>query len=684
MIVRMFVEPIEETRNEIIFATEHVVGSLATSITESSNPNHHLDEVETQKGLLQLARGLEFLHSSSRIHTNLTPESVVINAKGDWKLGGVGFVTNLSENRWALADDEDGLPQQLQRNLNYMDPVYVFRHKVESANDMYSLGVLLYAIFHNGATPYNTHGNISTLRSYADRLSERIHSHKWSELPTDVQNMLDNLISLNDEQRYTASAFQSLPFFNSILVSVLKFMERDNFTARPRQEKVQFLRGLHKMLPRFSAVLQRRKLLPNLLEMMSDKALLPYILPNVFTIAKNLSALEFGQSILPRLKPLFLIKDPPQNQMLLLNQTDLFMSKTQPSVFRKDIMPLFYSVFEQESVAVQENALQKLPNLISMLEFSHVKDVLLPKLAALFTKTKTLSVKVRSLVCFHAMISVLDKGTIGDTLVPVLGRVKTREPSVMIASLTVYEAFASKLDIDVQATAVIPRLWVMSMCPALNEAQFARFMHVIRELGEKVERERLVQLHDLQNLRKQEQEYVNETIPEEVERNGKSIDSTAGAFGFEALVGHTNAASSNTGAMETLLTPEQSLPGLLESMSVGQGATPTKPRPSVLSTNTIKSGSARIPRVTGLKPSATPIPEPTSSGLFEAMTAAPERSVGMPLHMQSTHNSSGTNTPTHAPPGWQGGLLQPKSNALTPKHAAPPSKSAWADFDPLL
>ena len=61
-------------------------------------------------------------------------------------------------------------------------------------------------------------------------------------------------------------------------------------------------------------------------------------------------------------------------------------------------MPLFYSAFENENIAVQENALQKIPKLGDVLEFSHVKDVLLPKLAALFAKTKILSVKVSSLV----------------------------------------------------------------------------------------------------------------------------------------------------------------------------------------------------------------------------------------------------------------------------------------------
>ena len=85
--------------------------------------------------------------------------------------------------------------------------------------------------------------------------------------------------------------------------------------------------------------------------------------------------------------------------VLLLNHTDLMVNKTTPVVFRDRVMPLFYSAFDHENVAVQENALQHIPKLCGILDFSHVKDKLLPKLTTLFSKTKTLSVKVSSLVC---------------------------------------------------------------------------------------------------------------------------------------------------------------------------------------------------------------------------------------------------------------------------------------------
>lgn len=106
------VEPVEETRSGgLQFATEAVTTSLAGLLLEKDEQERggaggrasryvveesddtrrrrelEIDELEIQKGLLQLAKGLEFLHESAGlVHANLTPHAVVINAKSDWKL----------------------------------------------------------------------------------------------------------------------------------------------------------------------------------------------------------------------------------------------------------------------------------------------------------------------------------------------------------------------------------------------------------------------------------------------------------------------------------------------------------------------------------------------------------------------------------------------------------------------
>lgn len=100
-------EPVEETRSGgLMFATEPVTASLAGLLQEKDEQERsggpggrssryvveedgtrrrrelEIDELEIQKGLLQIAKGLDFLHESAGlVHGNLTPEAIFVNAK---------------------------------------------------------------------------------------------------------------------------------------------------------------------------------------------------------------------------------------------------------------------------------------------------------------------------------------------------------------------------------------------------------------------------------------------------------------------------------------------------------------------------------------------------------------------------------------------------------------------------
>ena len=98
-------EPVEDTRTGgLIFATEPVVSSLAGLLQdqddqergagarsrigryrsgESEEPTEQgINQLEIQKGMLQVAQGLEFLHESAGlVHGNLTPEAIYVSAK---------------------------------------------------------------------------------------------------------------------------------------------------------------------------------------------------------------------------------------------------------------------------------------------------------------------------------------------------------------------------------------------------------------------------------------------------------------------------------------------------------------------------------------------------------------------------------------------------------------------------
>ncbi|KAJ2916876.1 hypothetical protein MD484_g3584, partial [Candolleomyces efflorescens] len=266
---------------------------------------------------------------------------------------------------------------------------------------------------------------------------------------------------------------------------------------------------------------------------MKDTHLLPYILPNVFVISQALQPAQFASLVLPSLKPLFAIKEPPQNMLTLLDNLSMLQSKTEKLVFKDHVLPLVYNALESEHPIVQERALSAVPELCETVDYAEVQGVLFPRVCAVSSATRILSVKVATLVTFLAMVKTLDKTVLTQKLVPLLSRIRTKEPAVMMATLSVQEAMGQKVDREAVATLVLPQLWGMSMGPLLNVAQFQQFMSVIKTLGDRVEREHNQFLRDSQR--------IEDRSATAASGNG-SIAAAPVAADFEALVGKTNAA----------------------------------------------------------------------------------------------------------------------------------------------
>ncbi|KIY43669.1 kinase-like protein [Fistulina hepatica ATCC 64428] len=527
------VEPLEETRSELIFATEPVLASLDLAIPDVGRyaSTVELDEIEIQKGILQICKGLAFLHTSAKlIHSHICPESIIINSAGDWKISGLGLTIPLispggQPTRWEFPTYDSRAPSYIQRSFDYMAPEYALDEQLVTGSDMYSLGCLIYAVHCKGNSPLKTHGNLASLRESAGRPPPGM-----DRLDRDLQSLVKSLITRHANGRPTPTTLPAHPFFSNLPISTLNFLDRSNFTAKTREEKISFMKGLTGVLDRFSEGLRTRKILPSLLEEMKDFNLLPYILPNVFAISAALSATQFAMMVLPSLKPLFAIKEPPQNMLTLLDNLTMLQSKTDKQVFREQVLPLVYNALESEHALVQERALKVVPGLCDTIDFAEVQGVLFPRVALVFTKTRILTVKVATLETFLAMVQTLDQTSLTQKMVPLLAKIRTKEPAVMLATLSVHEAMGFKVDREAVATLVLPQLWAMSMGPLLNLSQFLRFMEVIRKLGDRVEKEHQQFLRDSQRLEDRSVTAVN----------GNASAPFDTSMDFESLVGRAN------------------------------------------------------------------------------------------------------------------------------------------------
>lgn len=469
-----------------------------SNVGGSSLEGFELDELAIQKGLLQVSEALDFLHNNaSSVHLDIQPSSVLINVKGDWKLFGLGFVESLknsdlsAKNEYFIPRFDGRLPQYIQINFDFSAPELVLDHKLDPANDIFSLGVLL-ATLYISKPPMRTDNNASIYKQEFQRLNKITRD---SRIPSYLHDLLPQMLARYPNNRISLSELKSSPLFDNILIRTINFL--DDFPAKLPAEQQAFMNGFSKLIDQFPKSVLQKKILPAFLEELGkEEVLVGPILSNVFIIGKDMSQLGFSERILPALRR---VKDALSAKVTVLNNIDILKSRVKGDEFRDDVLPIALDAMENAPPEIQETALQKVPVFIEKLDFVTLKNEVFPKVASVFAKTTSLAVKVEALKAFQQLVvSGLDKYAVTDKLLPLLASMKTREPSVMMGALAVYEKSISLVEVETLARQVIPQLLNMSMESMLNLGQFKQFMEQIHRVLDQVERDHAKRLSQVQ------------------------------------------------------------------------------------------------------------------------------------------------------------------------------------------
>lgn len=285
-----------------------------------------------------------------------------------------------------------------------------------------------------------------------------------------MNGVLDRLITRRAAQRLNAQEFQQAQYFDNILVSTIRFL--DSLPAKTPNEKSQFMRGLPKILKEFPRSVMEKKVLPALLEEVKDRELLALVLQNVFKIITTLPSGKraFVEKVIPKLRETFLApaKNPTQERdslkeaglMIVLENMNVAAENCGGKEFKDDILPIINYALESPTHSLVDAALRTLPVVLPILDFSTTKNELFPVIAAIFAKTSSMGIKIRGLEAFKTLcgggndeqdavhgdgltgmveqpksktsVSILDKYTIQEKVVPLLRAIKTKEPAVMV------------------------------------------------------------------------------------------------------------------------------------------------------------------------------------------------------------------------------------------------------------
>lgn len=92
-----------------------------------------------------------------------------------------------------------------------MAPEYYFNKSYDTQSDMFSLAMIIYALYNHGKTYYECHDNYSIFIKMCEELKS-INMTKLAVLPVEVQDHVKMLLSIKPELRPDAGQFAKVNF----------------------------------------------------------------------------------------------------------------------------------------------------------------------------------------------------------------------------------------------------------------------------------------------------------------------------------------------------------------------------------------------------------------------------------------------------------------------------------------
>jgi len=463
-------------------------------------------DVEIKYGLLQISEGLSFLHGSAKIlHRNLSPESIVINEQGAWKICGFEYcIPNTGPPgqapSWEFPEYDHSQPPESYPHLDYTAPEYALLGSVTTAADMFSYGMLAYSIYYKKAY-FQNNRNWGVFKRKVGELKS-IPQSRLQEIPADLKDYLKLLLSITPNLRPTPDQLQQLPYFDDFGVKTLTNL--DSQFQWDNLQKSQFYKGLPTILPKLPPRVALHRVFPCLAKEFVNHDMVPFVLPSALQIAEQASKDDYVIHILPSLKPVMKIMEPIQILLVFMQRMDLLLEKTPSEDVKSDVLPMVYRALESNVSQIQELCLSIIPSFAGLLDRQSLKSALLPKIRILCTSTTLLSVRVNSLICIGKLLEHMDKWQVIDDVLAWLPLIPSKEPAVIMAIVGIYKlAFSSSklgLTKEVMANKVLPFLIPLSIENGLTVQQFNSITTIIREMFGKVESEHRTKLEQLNSI----------------------------------------------------------------------------------------------------------------------------------------------------------------------------------------
>ncbi|KAK0098171.1 hypothetical protein PV326_010748 [Microctonus aethiopoides] len=520
--------PLEESRDSLAFATEPVFASLANVLgnlenvpqpTPKSINSHKLLDVEIRYGLLQLGEGLAFLHSDVKLlHRNFCPESIVINKHGAWKIFGFDYCAlnqnpNEKQPSWARVEYDSSASPIGQLQLDYQAPECIVAGCCGPPSDIFALGMLSYVLHSSNNRPmYEYHGDKSECSRFFAEYKSPPNS-KLTPIPDGLRETVKLMLSSKPELRPDAHQFIKIEYFMDIGVKTLNYL--DKLFQWDNLQKSQFYKGLPQVMKQLPHRVVLHRILPCLYKEFVNPPMIPFVLPSILQVLEACTTDEFTENILPNIRPIFAMEEPPQISFVLLQRINSLLKLCSADVIKTDIIPMLTRALDSQTEQHQELCLAALPSIATLIESPTMKNAILPRIKKICLERSvnntSLSVRVNCLLCLAKMLEHLDRWLIFDQILPFLQKIPhTDEPAILMALIGIYKLILthSKLGMskEILATQVLPFLLPLCVVQSLSPSQYEALASLVGDMVNRVTSEHREALRQLDSVRREAQQ----------------------------------------------------------------------------------------------------------------------------------------------------------------------------------
>ncbi|XP_053956399.1 uncharacterized protein LOC128862025 isoform X3 [Anastrepha ludens] len=454
-------------------------------------------DIEFKYGCLQLVEALSYLHYSGHvIHRNVCPSSILVTKRGTWKLAGLEFIERMN-----ATDVNELVPcppwsnrvsKMAQPNLDFMAPETQLTSKGSLLSDMFSLGLVICAVFNNGRPLIQAGNIVSNYMKQLETLEESVQK-MLPRVPLPLQAATSRLVSKDATARPTAQLLQLIKYFIDPAANALKFLDVVNMNDK--SQKSHFYKNtLMEVLPLIPRKLWWQNLWPMLQAEISNGEMLAAVLQPTIRLIQEASPSEYESIMAPTMKIIFSSPKSIQATVTLLENLHLITEKTAPKDVTTDIIPILFFAFESSIIKVQSAAVVAVTNVFDNIEDVSIRRMVVPKVKSVFEKNLADRKIVQNvLICIEGLMDKLERAQVMKEVLQLLGDVRIPDPDIVMHTVHIYHKMVADktygLTVETMAIHVLPLLVPHTVNPGLNLEQYCMLVEVLQEMLEQIDRQ---------------------------------------------------------------------------------------------------------------------------------------------------------------------------------------------------